>query len=383
MTLHQATIIMKKTLIVFGAIFGGILLILFLFQVGMLLKNLLFPPERKPPTHLFGKLSKITFPENATNKPLTYTINTVTGGFPDFPDRLSVFQVFQPQPNFLNLNKTRQKVAALGFSGESLIDIPLGDAKYEWREATGMQRIIIFNTITFNFSLESNYLSSSNVLNAKSIPNKEGAITVVTNFLGQIDLFPTDIDLTKTRNPQKTVSYLTSPQLFAVEQGHIVPTTSLSNTQVIRVDLYQNDIAYNLNTGITTLTGAQQVAISLPLFYPHPPYSTMNFWVASGSNRAEVMAANFVHKSISVNSDNQATYELKTPNDAYSELKDGKGYIAAYDTETTGTDISIKNIYLGYYVSDGSQQYVLPIYVFEGKNGFIAYVSAINNNWVE
>ena len=334
MTLHQATEAMKKVLLIVGALFGGILLIVFLFQLGVLLKNAIFPPKVEPPTHLYGKLPKIVFPANVTDKQLTYTINTIDGNFPTVPDRLGVFPILQPQPNFLNLDKTKNKVQRLGFYGSSLVEIPLGNANYEWREISDIQRIVVFNTITFDFILQSNYLSSSAVLNARSLPNEQGAISRVEDLLHTIDLFPSDIDLGKTQTPPQQLSYLTAPQIFEIRQGQLIPTTSLSNAQVIRVDLYQNDLAYDLNTGVLDLQGlSKHTPVTLPIFYPHPPYSTMSFWVAAGQNGSLVTAANFVHKTILSSEENQATYAIKTPTNAFKELQAGKGYIAAYDTE--------------------------------------------------
>lgn len=384
MTLHQVTEIMKKALIIVGGILGVILLIVFIFQIGVLVKNALFPPEIKPPTQTYGKLPKVEFPANVTNQKLTYTLNTITGGFPSVPDRLGVFPIFQQQPNFLNLNKAKDKVASIGFKDAALVEIPLGNASYEWRETAGIQRIMIFNTITFDFILQSNYLSSSNVLNAQNLVNQAESISVVKEFLQDMDLLPVDIDFAKTQNPPTTASSLTAPQLFAIQSGHLVSTTSLSNAQVIRVELYQNNLAYDMNSGRSNLQGSPvSTAIDLPIFYPHPPYSTMSLWVASGRFDSEVVAANFVHKTITIPPDTQATYSIKTPRIAFEELKAGKGYIAAYDTEKTGTEIAMQNISLGYYLDEGSQKYAMPIYVFEGRNGFLAYISAVSDAWIE
>lgn len=100
----------------------------------------------------------------------------------------------------------------------------------------------------------------------------------------------------------------------------------------------------------------------------------MSFWVASGENEASVMAADFTHQTID-QTDTSATYPLITAQQALDNLKNGKGYVAAY----YGNDpkILINNVYLAYYLGKTIQDYLMPVIVFEGQNGFMAYVSAL------
>jgi hypothetical protein len=200
--------------------------------------------------------------------------------------------------------------------------------------------------------------------------------------LETIELLPKDIDLTKTQTPEKNVHYITSPQIFSIVNGALVPTTSLSKAQAIRVDIYQKDMEYQLNTGIAGDGGIKKLDMKIPILYPHPPYSTMSFCIASGANGAQVVAANYVHQDITIPEvDTEATYPIKTATEAFDELKKGNGYIAAY----SGNDSSvlINNVYLAYYLGEEKQDYLMPIIVFEGDGGFFGYVSAVKNDWVK
>ncbi|MCL5432856.1 MAG: hypothetical protein M1524_01950, partial [Patescibacteria group bacterium] len=75
-----------------------------------------------------------------------------------------------------------------------------------------------------------------------------------------------------------------------------------------------------------------------------------------------------------------ATYPIKTADESFSDLQRGDAYIVSYD----GTDpnIKIKNVYLGYYLGDTEQDYLMPIVVFEGNDNFVAFISAIKNEWL-
>lgn len=386
MTLHQTIELAKRVSFWIGISFGGLIGVVLLFQLGVIIKNLLFPPKIQPPNFKYDKLQAIQFPKNATTQPLTYTINTVTGELPELSDRLNVYPIVQAQPNFLNLNKAKEKVGILGFTSDEGTVLPekaLGNGLYQWTEDTSMKRQMTFNIVTFDFLFESNYLSSLTVLEAKSLSTEARAMNLTKTWLESIALLPEDIDMDKTTNPLKTVSYTTYPQLFAIRNGTLTRTSSLANAQIIRVNLYQKDLAYELNTGLPDLTGKiTKTPITVPLLYPNPPYSTMSFWIGSGQLGPQIVTADFTHQTIDFTPDADATYLLKTPQVAFEELKNGKAYIAAYD-ETKPTTIKITNIYLAYYLGEIPQKYLMPIIVFEGENGFFAYVSAITDDWIQ
>lgn len=121
--------------------------------------------------------------------------------------------------------------------------------------------------------------------------------------------------------------------------------------------------------------------MTIPVLYSHPPYSTMNFWVASGEQSLEVVEANFSHKTPIFSNEDTATYYIKTSREAFDELKNSKAYIASY--AGSKTNVVINNIYLAYYLDETTQEYLMPIIVFEGDNGFSAYISAIKTESVK
>jgi len=374
MTLHKLTEIAKKVGIILGIIIGTGMSLYVLVQTGTLIRDMISPPPIQPPTHVYNTLPPLQFPKNAVDTKLTYTLNTITGGLPDFPDRLNVYPIKHNEPSLLNLNKVKTKVAGVGFldyTGYTLPEKYLGDVIYEWDDQKDFTRKLVFNIVTFNFNLDSNYLFSFSALGARRLSTQGNAILTTKTFLENMGLFPTDIDLTKTK-----------PQLLSIKNGALTPTTSLSKTQVIRVDLYQKDMQYALNTGIPQKPkGFKLVDIQLPIMYPNPPYSTMSFWIASSENGPTVGAARFFHQDIILPKDLDATYGIKTAKEAFEELQKGKSYIASYDG--FDSNIAINDVYLAYYAGDQLQSYLMPIIVFEGKNGFFAYVSAVKNDWIK
>ncbi len=385
MTLHQSIEAAKKFLL--GVIAGIILIIIltFLYRLTIIAKNALFPGKITPANHLYDKVPALKFPKNSISDKLTYKLNTLSGTLPQFPDRLEIFPITQPQPNLLNLQKARDKAKKLGFTaddGSASNETNLGNDTYQWTHSDELQKALSMNIISFNFSYTTNFLSSQTVQEAKSINNIKDAIDTAKSFLENISLAPTDIDDSLTSQASNDTPYFTQPQLFSIKDNALVPATSISTTQVIRVDLYQKDMTYNLDTGIPDPNGGNKnIAMDLPILYPHPPYSPMNFLVASGGLSSKVYGANFKHQTVVVPTDNVAVYPIKTSQKAFDELTKGKGYIAAY----SGSDntITITNVILAYYLGEDPQQYLMPIIVFEGNDGFFAYVSAVSDEWIQ
>ena len=73
---------------------------------------------------------------------------------------------------------------------------------------------------------------------------------------------------------------------------------------------------------------------------------------------------------------------MKPSSTAWEELQAGRGFIARYPTNGA-ISIVVRQVYLGYYDSFDPQMYLQPVFVFEGDNGFLAYVPAVIPEWIE
>jgi len=387
MTLHQTVESLKKAGI--GSAIGVVIIIILviIFRAGVELKNIIFPPKIDPPTRAYGLLPPIRFPDSTIDSNFTYRLQTTTGELPvGLPDRLSIFPIIQPKPNLLNLEKTIKKIEKLDFikeDGSPVPEIQRSNPYYEWHGIGDFKRVIIFNINSFDFKMTSNFLQNLIPLSPRFISNEESAIETAQDFLTDAQLTPDDLDLSKTTNKDNANGYYTYPQLFSIDstpQGtKLVSTTSLSKTNVIRVDFYQKDLEYKLKTGEQN-EFKPLIDVKIPIVYQSPPYSTMSFWIASGRSEAQVIQAFFTHQGIDT-SDESVTYDLITPDAAYTALNNGEGYIASYSGQDN--NILIKNIFLAYYLGETPQQYLMPVYVFEGNDGFYAYVSAVSNDQID
>lgn len=395
MTLHDTVENFKKYGIGSMFVVAGIISLIITVRVGILIKDILFPLKADPANYIYGKLPALSFPENATTENLTYSLDTESGGFDEFPDRLNVYKMQVPEPNFTALDDAKIKARQLGFisdTGEVTPEIPLGNANYEWDEVYGLERKLIMNINTFDFNLTSNYLTSLTVLQAEGLPQGSEAIRVAREFLDSIkQLHEETLDISKTETNELKLPYYTTPQVLEIRNGELFPTTSFSNAHVVRVDFYHKDVEYKLDTGYrTTNLSLAQKEIKLPIVYPRPPYSTISLWVGVGPIGPTVVNAKYSYKNyivepetIPVDPTKTPTYSIKTPEVAFEELIAGNGFIASYTGAPGDTEVHIKKAYLAYYIGENPQDYLMPIYVFEGDKGFFGYVSAVLNEWIE
>ena len=345
LTLSQATSLTKNIAKWSAIIVGSIILLLILVRVGKMLKEIIAPTPLPPPTVSFGKLPPIEFPTSASAQKLTYSIDTVTGALPNFPDRAKVFVIEKPSPDLLALKKTEEKVVRAGFSA---FGTRVFGNTYQWTypQSSTLQKINV-DIFTLQFSISSAFLGNPSVISGINLPDPGKAKAIAQDLLLDLTSLYDDLDLEKTK-----------ANLFSIRDSVLVPATSVSTAQVIEIDFFQKDID------------------KLSVVYPKVNNSTMNIFVGGGENQPQVVKADFFHQNISSES---ATYPIKTASDAFLELKNGSTYILSFPNNK---DISIRNVYLGYYMGNKEQNFLMPAVVFEGDNGFIAYVSAVKDEWI-
>lgn len=345
LSLHNTTALTKNIAKWVGISLTAVILFFLIIRIGVGIKNLLFPRPQPPPTVRFGKLPKIPFKESLTQKPLTYNINTVSGDLPSFPDRANVYILNHPRPGLLDLNDAKGKASIIGFKGQ---EKKIFENIYEWKNSGSLPTTLTYNIVTHDFKFTSPFLTNTNALSGLNLQNENDAIGISFDFLKQIGAQTDDFDMNKI-----------TTYLLAIKNTTLVSASSLSNAQVIHVDFHQKDVD------------------RLPIFYPYPPHSLINFLVTSGVNTPVIAEGNYFHQAVS---DISSTYPIKTTRLAFDELKSGKAYIGSF--EGSGNSIAITDVLLGYYLTDEIQSFLMPVIVFKGENGFYAFVSAISDSFI-
>ena len=327
---------------------GGIsLIVIFLFLTAIrfatFIKERLAPPP--PPQAYFGKLNPIPFP-NQQKENIIYTLNTLSGFLPNFSDRSKVYKITADQPTLLGLPKTREKAGSVGFtSGETQI----AQDVYQWTDQeSNLQRRITINIFSSDFTVSSSFLTNPSLQTLTNSHDKDNAIETAKSFLKDMSLFPEDIDENKTKT-----------SLYLVAGDTLIPTPRISNTKIVRVDFFQKDVD------------------NLPIYYEKGITSTIDLLVGKEGRELKVVNATYFHKNISENS---STYAIKSASQAFAQLKQGKGHVASKAVDVV--EVTIKKVFLGYYMGEEEQEFLMPVVVFEGDNDFVAYISAVRDEWI-
>ena len=162
----------------------------------------------------------------------------------------------------------------------------------------------------------------------------------------------------------------TSHEFLKLESGGFVSALSLSESNLIKINFFRKTFE------------------NLPSMTSDPNKANVWFMVSGARERdKQVIAAEFHY--FPVDESQFSTYPTKTSQEAWDELTtQGKGFIAsigqnlpAGEAGKSGDNIKVRRVYLGYYDAGTPMEFFQPIIVFEGDNGFIAYVPAVTNEF--
>lgn len=307
------------------------------------------PPPPPPPTVAFGKLPAIKFPQSlaSPSAELNFTLETIEGKLPIIPSIGTVFFTPNPLPNLLALTRAHELASRLGFGGEPQ---PESQTVYRWQNAQEPLRVLRIDIVSGDFNINYDYSADLSLFAEKNLPTSEQAIAEAKNFLQNLGLLSSSL-----MNGEAKVSY------WRLVGNILIQTTSLSNADAVRVDLAREDI------------------LEMRLLPPNSPRELVYF-IFSGNTQPSKRFLEVSYKFWEIETDQSATYPLKTANFAWEELKSGGGFVAKLG-EVKGP-VVIRKIYLAYYYSSEQQNFLQPIFVFEGDPDFIAYLPAISPAWV-
>ncbi len=309
---------------------------------------LIFPPKAPPPNHAFDKLPVLVFPLQATpSAALTFQLQTIEGTVPKASESATVYLMPKTAPNLLGLN-TAQDFA----SGFDFDPTPVQETKniYRFNDAKLPLRRLRYDIVSNNFIIRYGYEQDPSVFNGKNLPLPDDGTREAINLLQSHNLYQTDL------------AGGTNQILFLRLNGtQLIGTTSLSQADAERIDFFRKPIE---DTQVLT-PYADEAPVSI---------------IYSGSTDTKKRIIQFAYTFWPIDYQTTATYALKTSNQAWEELQSGNGYIVRYPT--SGNVAVIRNVYLAYYDSFDPQTYLQPIFVFDGDNGFRAYVPAVSSSWI-
>lgn len=322
-------------LLVFRLVLGGVIGIYRQF----------FPEKPAAPTVAFGKLPSIPFPENRSDPgKLTFTLETTQGGLPSLVDSKNVVLdqakvYFMPKelPTLTSVEEGLNKGRLLGFTTQGQ---EVTETLYRFRHPV-LPKTLELNVVTDIFSLSYDLAGDPSAISAIP-PTAEIGASQIRSYLSSAGLLPGDLAGPITH------------EFLRVEAGQLKPALSLSDAHLTKVHLFRSP--YD----------------GLPSIGPDPREANIWFLV-SGSREQDKKILSGEFHYFPIDTDQFATYPIKTTAQAWQELLAGQGFIAEAPAEG---EVIIRKVYLANYDPDRPSEFFQPVIVFEGDN-FTAYVPAV------
>ncbi len=303
----------------------------------------LTPPKQLPPTVGFQQLPKIAFPVQP-NVPQTYKLETVGTQLPSFGDRAKVFFMPTAQASLTAVDQAKKKASSLGYVFEPEI---IDTRTYRWNSTTPLLSTLEMDILTGTFTITTNWTSHPELLAQTNTISESSAINKVRSTLQQANALSNDLS---TGSSTTTLVKSIGSQLIKAD--------SLSDADFVEVDLYRKPIDEKF--GSVTAKGKTGPVHAL---------------LAPDGTLLELQA--FVYP---VEYQIVETYPLLSPAVAWKLLTSGTGYIAQKGTQDTAV---VRKMSMAYFEPENESPYYRPVYVFEGDNGFIGMVDAIDPSWIQ
>lgn len=303
------------------------------------------PPVEEKPDTKFGKLPPPNFPKTlVSSSNFSYNLDTTTGSLPKIGDEgfekiIKVYFVIKPLASLLSSQRSQSLAEKFDITNPPQI---LSETNYSFRNGGK----------TLNVDLDSGNFTYINLISSPPNEQLDDDNKLVTDFKGILATL--GVLKSELREGRSKVT------LLKKEGTNYIPTTLRTEATSAQISLWPKDLDKR------------------SIFTSDFNKSLVNARIlSSSSNLDNYLSINFTNWP--VEKEVFATYPTKSPEDAFNELKGGKGAIIL---EPAKGEVSITSIYLGYYLSDTYSPYLHPIYIFEGPQ-FVAYVSAIDSNFVE
>lgn len=287
------------------------------------------PPVEEKAESKFGKLPSLVFPASrVTSSNYSYSLDTSTGNLPIIPKLIKVYFIPQIPLTLLSSDKAQALANQFGFSSEP---VSISTEQYQFSDNYGGTFLI--NLATNDFNMTKILPALTDEQRKSQWPDESTIISDFKNYLQVKGLLSDELTLGK---------------------GSVIFSQDPRASESATITLWPQDID---SLPITTpqTTGLIKATI-LKIIKEADRYSKIDY----------------INWPVDLSS--SSTYQIITPEQAFSALKSGEGYIV---TQPQKPQVSIATISLGYYLSEEYSSYLQPVYIFEGPD-FKALIPAVN-----
>lgn len=296
---------------------------------------------------IFGKIPKPFVKEATSSGGLNFTLDTVEGQPVSASAAGQVYFLPASATRFGYSEKVYLIAKTLGFD-TALIKYRLIDTDAVF---TDLKQKVSIDITNFNFSYQYNFEDDPLVFQNTIIPSETEITNKSIDFLNSVGRYPDELAKGKTN-----IIYLSYNGLTR----SFTPVERPQLANAVEIDFYRPDI-----------DGFPMIS---PNYFNSQNYVIMAFY--DGAVKVLRSQIKFFEKS----NEQVGVYALKTGDEAWKELKEGKGMVVT-DTKNLA-NVSIKKMFMGYLDPSVYQSYLQPVYVFLGDNNFVGYVPAVSNDFL-
>jgi hypothetical protein len=347
MTLSEFSYSVRK----FGpfAVAGLVIFIIFYLLITAIISAISNRPvivEYQPP---YGILEPIVFSRSIDYPPqFTFTMENLEGRPVTATASALVYPIPTSRVRFGYQQTIGYMARAVGIDTEQ-VAYTVNDLAAIYND--GVRKLTI-NITDYNFLFETDYNQIVDVFSTATIPDENTIREEARSFMRQMNKY--NSSFAKGRDNIIYFRYEPATQSFTEVKDP-------ADANVVEVDFFPPDAGAYPNV--------------TPKHFNSQNYVTFVFR-PEGNVIIKAQVSHFF-KDIA----NGGAYPLKSGDQAFQELLDKKGVIVSSAKGTT--DIVIRDMYVGYYDPEDYQPFYMPVYVFLGDEGFVGYVSAIDDRYIK
>lgn len=298
---------------------------------------------------VFGKLSKIVTASKIDYPPNpTFVLDTIEGKPVGSTESAKIFFLLPKPVRYGYLQTAYLMAKSFGFD-TTLIKHRLDGTQAIFEDSDKKASIDI---TTFNFEYKYQYENNTQLFTNSVLPSDTIISESARQFLRSVNKYPEE--LAQGHQENIYMHYDATAQTFSVVKKP-------EEANAVEVDFYRPDI--------------EGLSVRPPRYFNSQNFVVMVF--INGVPKIIKAQLKFFERD----TENYGSYPLKTGEEAYRELTQGLGLIVSTGQSTN--KITVNKMSLSYFDPDIQQQYLQPVYVFLGNNGFAAYVPAIKSSYVE
>jgi len=310
------------------------------------------PAPPPPPTVGFGVLPSIKFPaQTEFDRPKSYKLETGLGSnLPEFDlDRAKVFLMPKSVPSLLADKEVKAIAATYGFIFEPET---LNNRTYRWTKTGQLNASLEIDIQNKTFHYRTNYLSKPElIVGTGKAPEEYEAVRRLKSFLDRTDLLPEDLATSSGE-----IHFLKSLG------GELEEAFSLSDADFIQINLDRTVIDEKYE-----------------MYSPDPKKGVVTA-IMSGVLSGQESIVDLEYHYRPVDYTQVETYPIRSARSAFQVLQSGKGYVAK---KGKTDEAVVREVAFGYFEDWATEQeYLQPIYIFTGDNGFVGYAPAVDPKYL-